>query len=122
MVVWRNYPFLGVESMSAAIAAECAARLGRFPQMHEQLFSMKNALRSSIWAQLALNAGIEDTAAFRACLSGDDALRSVRGDLAAGQRLGVRGTPSVLLDSLFFRGLPGLGYLKTYVERQTSER
>lgn len=119
---WRNYPVLGSQSVTAAVAAVCAQRAGKFDSMHERLFAEGRARGQGPWAQLALEAGIGDTVQFNACLRDDGALEEVRRDLADAQELGITGTPTVLLDSLLFTGAPPLRYIRAYIARNTSAR
>jgi protein-disulfide isomerase len=87
--------------------------------MHELLFSHMRSydLRRPTWGELAARAGIVDTVAFTTCLHDDGVLAEVRRDITDGARLGLRGTPLVLVDSLLFRGLPGIRFLSWYVQQ-----
>ncbi len=116
---WRSYPVLGSESVSAAVAAVCARRAGKFDLMHERLFAEGGELGQRPWTQLALEVGVGDTARFSGCLRDDSALEEVRRDLADARELSILGTPAVLLDSLLFTGAPPLRYLRAYIARST---
>jgi 2-hydroxychromene-2-carboxylate isomerase len=69
------------------------------------------------WITIASAAGIADTVSFGACLDDPSARETVVADAVLARELGVIGTPSVLLDSLFFTGSPGLRYYGAYVKR-----
>lgn len=100
--------------MGAAVAIECAARDGHRSSMHEALFENLAAPAPLSWLQVALNAGVRDSIAFTRCLSDDHVLVTIRDDIAAAAKLGIRGTPLVLLDSFLIEGAPTADYLRRY--------
>lgn len=120
-VVWRHHP-LGMASASLAVAAECARRQGRFEAMHAHLLSEVQLFRSTdAWRATAVALGVPDTAAFMECVlyASPDSL--IASDVDKAGKLGVRMTPTLLVDSLLFEGSPGHEYLAAYI-RQTTRR
>lgn len=104
--VFRNFPILGVQSRWAALAAECAHEQGHFWEYHDQLFALtqqgQEFLRSrlkSVAAELGL-----DAAQFNSCLDSEKYLGEVQEDLAVGQKAGVTGTPSFLVNGELVNG------------------
>jgi NhaA family Na+:H+ antiporter len=81
----------------ASEAAECAARQGRYWEMHERLFASPTALAAEGLSESAKAVGL-DSERFQACLAGE-AAEKVAADIAVGRRLGVNSTPT------FFVGL-----------------
>lgn len=81
----------------ASEAAECAARQGRYWEMHERLFASPTALADEGLSGSAKAVGV-DSERFQACLGGE-ASDKVAADIAVGRRLGVNSTPT------FFVGL-----------------
>ena len=81
----------------ASEAAECAARQGRYWEMHERLFPSPAVLAADGLAESAKAVGL-DSERFRACLAGE-ASNAVTADIAVARRLGVNSTPT------FFVGL-----------------
>jgi predicted DsbA family dithiol-disulfide isomerase len=53
--------------------------------------------------EVAAAVGLE-RGALEACVQGDDVTRSIREDLEAGGRIGVRGTPTFLMDGRTYPG------------------
>lgn len=107
LVVWRHFPLLGhPEARPAAIAAECAAAQGRFHEMHDALFGDQVAVMRGQWKTLAARAGVPDSAAFSRCIASTAPDSLVDIDVAAAQRLEADGTPTVLVDSAEFDGVP----------------
>ena len=59
----------------------------------------------------AEEARVSDSVAFRACLSDPTITALVKQDQAAGEKLGVIGTPTFLINDLEISGYPGEGRL-----------
>ncbi len=94
-VVFRHYPIQSHKAArGAARAAVCAEAQGRFRAMHDQLFQVDRWQADTNWIREALAAGIQDTAAFRACLSDKATEERIDADIALGQSLGVEATPT----------------------------
>jgi protein-disulfide isomerase len=81
----------------AAIAAECAARSGRFWEYHDRLFGGQDRLSRANLVDTAVELGI-DRGTFVACLDDDAARERVVADAAEGARLGVRSTPTMFIN------------------------
>lgn len=82
----------------AASAADCAANLGRFEQMHDALFRNQRSIGLMGWGELARDAGIPDTVAFNACVRSDSGSSGVEADLELARALSVRGTPTLIIN------------------------
>ncbi len=100
---FKHYPFLRPSSVWKAHAAECAAAQGRFWDYHGKLFSsevggsddeasVKQAL-VGLAGELGLNGEL-----FTACLNDSAGQQQALSDAQEGQRLGVSGTPSFLVN------------------------
>jgi protein-disulfide isomerase len=97
-VVYRNYPLSFHKcARTAAIAAVCAGFQGAFEAYHAELFSRQDSLASFNWHDAAARSGVADVAAFDTCMVGDKVLRVLHSDSAAAIKLGVRGTPTMLI-------------------------
>jgi protein-disulfide isomerase len=96
-----NFPLdIHPRAAEAAEAAECAARQGKFWEMHDSLFENQKALEMGSLKERATALGLNE-AEFTECLDSDVTTRVVQRDQEEGRRLGVRGTPA------FFLGLRG---------------
>ena len=92
--VFRDFPLvLHDHARSAAIAAHCAARQNTYWKMHDALFLQQARLGADLYKELAAGFRL-DAPAFAACLNDPAAAAEVDRDLAYGQSVGVRGTPS----------------------------
>lgn len=100
---YKHYPFLAQSSLWKAEAAECAAEQGKFWGYHDALFAdkvtaqgdettIKQAL-STLASELQL-----DVNKFNACMSAGKVTALVQADAGEGEQMGVRGTPSFLIN------------------------
>ena len=109
LVVFRHFP---VESshpraLPAAKVAECAAAQGRFTEVHHALFRLDLAKSDDWQGELLESIPAIDRRRLEACLSGPETLRRIQVDQALGQRLGLTGTPSVIIrNKLYTGGMP----------------
>lgn len=117
-VVYRHFPLAAHQySMAAARASECAAAQDRFEAFHDALFASQEAIGRVPWTHFALMAGVRDTTAFNRCTASDSALSVVARDSAAAKRLGVTGTPVLLINQTRLEGAQPLDTLEAYVAR-----
>lgn len=102
---YRNFPLAGHSfARAAAIAAECARRQGRFQAFHDSLFAQQDSLGKKPWSQFAEQASVHDLTTFNNCVADSATAAIVDDDLKAGEKLGVTGTPTFLVND---RLLPG---------------
>ncbi|MBI3770804.1 MAG: thioredoxin domain-containing protein [Deltaproteobacteria bacterium] len=87
----------------AAIAAECAARFGRFWDYHDRLFQDPQPLIRDELVRTAVDLGI-DRAAFAACLDDPAARARVVADADAGAHLGIKSTPTLFINGRTVEG------------------
>jgi len=121
VISWGHFPILGHLSDAAAAASECAARQGLSDGFRDYLFTRSREISTRSWVSLAAEAGVEDPAALEQCVRDPEIRRKVRSEVKTARALGVRATPTLLLDSLLFEGSPGSAYLRTYVDIQTAD-
>jgi protein-disulfide isomerase len=107
-VVFRDFAFLGAESIDAAVAARCSGEQGEFWAYHDWLYANQNgenagwfspARLGAIAARLELDRGV-----FDACVDRADVRADVESETAAGRALGVASTPTVMVDGAPFTG------------------
>ena len=101
-LVYRHFPLSGHgPAYSAARAAECAGRQDRFWEFHELLYSTDSWTADTSeagLAELAEQAGVMSVDEFGRCLAGREIDELVNADIEAGRELGIRGTPTFLLN------------------------
>jgi protein-disulfide isomerase len=106
-VVYRHYPLAQhTHARDAALAAECAGAQGRFAAFHDALFANQDSIGTASWGWFARSAGGVDSTALRRCMAGPDVARRLAEDKRAGDRLGVAGTPTFLVNGRLFSGAP----------------
>ena len=103
LVFWNHpleahHPF----ALSAAAAATCAGRRGRFWQMHDALFRNQDRLDPPGLLSLAATVGLDDPP-FRECLAGAG-VAAVRSESSEAARFGVREDPALLIGRLLSGG------------------
>ncbi|MEP6779233.1 MAG: DsbA family protein [Gemmatimonadaceae bacterium] len=122
-VLYRHFPLeIHPFSQISAIASECAARQNRFAQMHDSLFSNQTSFGKKPWTEIALTAGVSDTARFALCMTDSKISAKVAEDRAAGGRLGVTGTPSLLINEIRVTGAPSPLILDSLIAKALSEK
>ncbi|WP_291163814.1 DsbA family protein [Gemmatimonas sp. UBA7669] len=112
--VYRS-ALLRPESRAAAIATVCADRAGIAVAVHDALFESGGAMPSEGAVGLAAKLGVTDTLQFRQCLSSTWAESAVSKDSSATQRLGVRGTPTFLINGKLVEGSMSISDLKKLI-------
>ncbi|HKW00376.1 MAG TPA: DsbA family protein [Vicinamibacterales bacterium] len=102
---YRNFPLAGHPfARAAAIAAECARRQGRFQAFHDSLFAQQDSLGKKPWSKFAEQANVSDLTTFNNCVGDSATAAIVDDDLKAGEKLGVNGTPTFLVNDRLFPG------------------
>jgi len=86
----------------AAYASECAAAQGRFAALHDKLYDEQDSLGLKSWGTFANEAAVPDTVLFNQCLKGSAGMPNVQTGLAAGNRIQVHATPTVLINGWRF--------------------
>ncbi len=89
-------PSLHPDAPKAAEGALCAGDQGAYWKMHDAIFQNPRAVSPDQLKEKATALGL-DVAIFSDCLDGSKYQEQVNADQRAGQKLGVRGTPSFLL-------------------------
>ena len=109
--VYRDFPLTSIHASAqkAAEAAVCAGKQGRYWEMNEKLFASQTEWTASgadsikFFRDYAAQIGL-DTAAFNTCLDSGEAAAAVKGDLLAGEQLGVNATPYFFISDIPIRG------------------
>jgi cyclophilin family peptidyl-prolyl cis-trans isomerase/protein-disulfide isomerase len=111
-VVSRVFPLIAVHDKAAlaAQAAEAAAEQDHFWEMHQQLYAQQeNWLSLSVqdfeqWLNAQASALGMDVEQFRAALQREDIVAKVQQAWEGGQKLGLPGTPLILLNGQIYGG------------------
>jgi protein-disulfide isomerase len=121
-LVYRHLPLQQHQyAFVAAVAAECAARQGRFEQMYHALFDAQESLGTQPMVGYAIAAGVSDTASFSASLKTDEVAQVVERDREEIQHLGARGTPTLFINGETVRGTPSELDLRRLISSHLSD-
>lgn len=103
---FRHFPLTQIHphALAASAAAEAAAHQGRFWQMHDLLFHRQKALEDDDLRAYASELGL-DLDRFDHDRAGDEVGARIVRDIASGDATGfVRGTPTIFIDGVLYRG------------------
>jgi protein-disulfide isomerase len=90
----------------AARAAECAEQQGRFAAFIDVTYRKQDSLGLKNWASYGQDAGVPDSARFRRCVESAAPVARIDSGLAVGKRIGVEGTPTVIVGGWRFFAPP----------------
>ncbi len=100
--VFRSFQFIGEESQWAAEAAECANEQGKYWEYYDKLYSSQagenaGAFRKENLEGFAAELGLQ-TEQFNQCLASGKYTEKVKAETREAQQLGLRSTPSLLVN------------------------
>jgi protein-disulfide isomerase len=98
-MTFRDFAFLGQESIDAAVAARCAEAQGAFWSYHDLLYASQQGENKGGFARenlvgLARFAGL-DQIAFGACLDDPAIAKAVAAETVVGEGYGIKSTPTL---------------------------
>ena len=122
VIAFRHFPLTNIHynSLTAAIASECAGKQGKFWEMHDQLF--KNNMEDKFYAEEfkkdAKEIGL-NTAKFNECLDKEEYKDKVLGQMLEGRNAGITGTPGNFVDN---EPVPGAYPLDDFTDSINEQR
>jgi protein-disulfide isomerase len=121
-LVFRHFPLEShQQAPKAAEAAMCANDQGKFWEYHDALFKNQEKLGPDDLKQHAQSLGL-DAAKFDQCLSSGKHGELVKKDMAAGQKVGVSGTPAFFINGMMISGAQPLDEFKRLIDAELSAR
>ena len=120
-IEWRDFPYLGPESATAALAGRAAAAQGAFWEFHDAMYADQlppnsGQLDEDYLSGVAEDLGL-DVDQFLTDMNSKATQSAVQKDFAEGQAIGVTGTPAFIIN-----GVPVIGAQPTEVFQQTIEQ
>lgn len=123
-LAYKDYAFLGPESLAAAEAAQCAAEQGKFWAYHDALYTAEQKdgeenngnLARPLFMTLAKNTGL-DEARFGSCLDAQKYKSAVDEELAEAKAVGVSGTPYFFINGQPLSGALPLAQFESVIEQ-----
>ena len=124
-IEWRDFPYLGPESTTAALAARAAAAQGKFWPYHDALFAHQfppnsGHLTDAYLVGIAKTLGL-NIARFQVDMNSPATKQAVEKDFLQGQNLGVTGTPSFLVNSTPIVGAQPLSVFENAIEQAAAQ-
>ena len=121
MIEWRDYPYLGQESVNAAMAARAAQAQGKFWEYHDLLYqNQSGGFPDEKLAALAREAGLDEKR-FESDLASGEYDRAVAEDFREGQQRGISGTPTFVINGRVLAGLQPVGVYENAIEQARRE-
>ncbi|OHA47935.1 MAG: hypothetical protein A2806_02580 [Candidatus Terrybacteria bacterium RIFCSPHIGHO2_01_FULL_48_17] len=122
---YRDFAFLGQESLWAANAARCANEQGKFWEYHDLLFERQEGENQGAFSKenlkgFARELGL-DTAKFNACVDSGKYEDAVTQDVTVGQQYGVSGTPSTFINGRMISGAQPYAEFKKVIEEELNK-
>lgn len=115
-LIWKDFPLPGsAQAQTAAEAAQCANRQGKFWQYHDALFSHQDNLNSNLYLSIAGEIGL-NIEGFNRCLNNRETLPLIQLNIKEGQSIGVDGTPYFIINGEAFSGLITSEQIKILLE------
>ena len=117
---YQHFAFLGPESQWAGEASECANEQGAFWEYHDKLFDSQSgenqgAFTKDNLTRFAVELGL-DAKAFDECLDSGKYTSIVQNETKAAQSLGVRSTPTFLINGKSVLGAQSFEFFQQYIE------
>lgn len=122
-MVYRDFAFLGPESIAAAEAAECAKDQGKFWAYHDALYQAEEAdaqehngnLNRALFVSLAKNVGMDATK-FGECFDSKKYTKEVQDEINLATSAGINSTPSFLINGELVKGAIPYAQFKTMID------
>jgi protein-disulfide isomerase len=106
-VIYRHFPLQRIHprAYELAVGGVCAARMGIFDEYAARVYQVQPRI-TEYWDDLLVMFGpATDTARINSCFGDPAAAEMVQRDIAAGERLDVRATPSFLINDRLYSGV-----------------
>jgi protein-disulfide isomerase len=115
-LVYKHFPLKQIHQQAepAALASWAAFQQGKFWEYHNALFEQQSKLGEEFYVELAKNLKL-DIDKFNRDRKSNEAKEAVKKDFELGKSLGVRGTPSFVINGVFFSGVPNIQDLEGLV-------
>jgi protein-disulfide isomerase len=108
-IEWRDFPYLGGESVDAAVAARAAQAQGKFWEYHDLLYQNQSSGFSDENLRALAEKADLDVKRFERDYKNGSLAELVQKDFKQGQRMGVNGTPTFLINDRVLVGLQPVG-------------
>jgi len=123
-LIYRDFAFLGPESKTAALAAQCAGEQNKYWEFHNRLFEIEIAdgsenngnLSNGLMKSLAKELGL-DRGKFNLCFDSQKYREEIEKDYNDGLSAGVSGTPATFINSKLISGVQPYSVFKQAIDK-----
>ena len=115
-IEWRDFPYLGQESVNAAIAARAAQAQGKFWEYHDKLWTLSDLGEEKLKAT-AGELGL-DQAKFDECFKNKQFKADIDKDMADASSVGVTGTPAFFINGRMLSGAQPFDKFKEIIDEE----
>lgn len=123
-IEWRDFPYLGPESVTAAVASRAAAAQDKFWEFHDAMYVDTPPPNSGNIDQAYVEAMARDIGLdmedFRQAMSDPATTEAVRADFEEGQAAGVNGTPYFFINGALVIGAQPVKVFEQAIEEAAS--
>jgi protein-disulfide isomerase len=115
-LVYKHFPLKEIHAQAepAALASWAAFQQGKFWEYHDVLFEQQSKLSEEFYLEIANNLKL-DINRFNRDRQSPEAKAAINKDFELGKSLGVRGTPSFVVNGIFLSGVPDVKSLENLV-------
>jgi len=121
-LAFRDFAFLGQESLWSANAARCANEQGKFWEFHDFLYGHQGGENQGAFNKDKLKGFAKelklDTAQFNSCMDSDKYSDAVAKDTEAGRAAGVQGTPATFINGILVSGSQPFSNFQQIIEQE----
>jgi protein-disulfide isomerase len=102
--VFKHYPLEQIhpQAMTAAIAAQCARREGKFWEIHDRFFDRPDALDVASVIEVGESLGLSGR--YAQCVTHEETRAEVEQDIQDATKVGIRGTPTFIVNGTLLVG------------------
>ncbi len=124
-IEWRDFPYLGPESTTAAQGGRAAAAQDSFWAFHDKMYADQlppnsGDLDEDYLAGIAEDLGL-DVEQFRADMASKATDQAIAADFAQGQAIGVTGTPAFVINGVPVIGAQPIDIFEKVIEQAAAE-
>ena len=112
--VYKEFPVLGADSITASRAALAARKQGKYDALHHALMVTKGQLDEATVLKLAQSVGL-DSERLKRDMAAPEIDRALKANVALAEALDIRGTPGFVIGDEIVPGAIDLGTLKALI-------
>jgi len=121
-IVWKHLPLpIHKDAVGAALAAQAAAKQGKFWELHDMLFADQTKLGPDDLKQHGRDLEL-DMARFEADLLNGEERKRIDADVAEARALGIAGTPGFFVNGRFISGAQPFENFAKVIDEELTKR